>query len=481
MRKSFLMVQAVVLVAAMAAPAMADFSSYGWMKIKAHTEQNMTGGLSGGGFITPGKDGVVANYVEQRSRFTLNWKSEHVGAVAQFEIDFGAYGDSAYTVGRNQGAGLESDSVNLETKNFYMWFDVPNTNVKVTAGLLNQTDSFGGMIYGFADMGGLFVTGKVDPLSYKVGAARFQSNDKTLDDAVDLLVAEAKFAPMKDAKFGVDLYVIRDASGNKTTFAGGQTNLSNTLGRITTDYGLGTTAFTYDPSTFFFLGADGGFKAGPVDLSGFGFYNFGKIKKPVGASAVLAIDNNSDIDVKAFAFDLRADANLGPTKTFIEGAYVSGTGSGDKDFKSPITASNYAFASSYPLTSMNLQILTPSWDDINAGTSVAYDVQNKGRGIMIVAAGSQMNFTDMLSGKVGIGYLTDAKNTVGGLVKKHKATEVNANVNYAIVKGMDLGLYGAYVFLSDWEDYGRLGNGVANFNQKPDNIYKAYARINYAF
>src|SRR5512140_3367397 len=340
MRKGFLMGLAVVLVAAMAATAMADFSSTGWMKIKAHTEKNITSGSSGGGFITPGKDGVTTNFIEQRSRFTLNWKSEHVGAVAQFELDFGAYGDSAYTVARNQGAGLESDSINLETKNFYMWFDVPNTNVKVTAGLLNQTDSFGGMIYGFADMAGFFVTGKTDPLSYKVGGARFQSNDKNLDDAVDLLVAEAKFAPMKEAKFGVDFYVLRDASGNKTTFAGGQTNLSNTLGRITTDYGLGTTAFTYDPSTFYFLGVDGGFKAGPVNLSGFAFYNFGKIKKPVGTSAVLAIDNNSDIDVKAFAFDLRADANLGPTKTFIEGAYVSGSGSGDKDFKAPITASN---------------------------------------------------------------------------------------------------------------------------------------------
>jgi hypothetical protein len=481
MRKDFLMVLAVVLVAAMAAPAMADFSSSGWLEIKAHTEQNMTSGASGGAFITPGRNVPTANYIEQRQRFTLNWKGENVGASAQFEMDFGAWGDSAYTAGRNQGAGLEADSINLETKNFYMWFDIPNTGIKVTAGLQNQTDSFGGMIFGFADMAGVFVTGKMAPVSYKFGGAKFQENGISLDDDVDLYVAEVKFVPVKEARLGLDFYVLRDASGNKTTFAGGQTNLSNTIGRITTDYGLGTTAFTYNPSTFYYLGVDGAFQAGPVGLSGYAFYNFGKIKNPVGTSAVLSIDNNSDIDVKAWAFDLRADADLGPAKTFIEGAYVSGTGENDSDFKAPITASNYALAGSYPLTSMNLQILTPGWDDIHNGSSLAYDVQNKGRGIIMLAAGCQMKFGDMLSGKVGVGYLTDAKNTVGGAVKKHKATEVNANVNYALVKGMDIGLYGAYVFLTDWEDYGRLGTGVADLTQKADNIYKAYVRMNYVF
>jgi len=50
MRKGFLMVLAVVLVAALAAPALADLSTSGFVRIKARTEQNYLNGYSGGGF-----------------------------------------------------------------------------------------------------------------------------------------------------------------------------------------------------------------------------------------------------------------------------------------------------------------------------------------------------------------------------------------------------------------------------------------------
>ena len=130
---------------------------------------------------------------------------------------------------------------------------------------------------------------------------------------------------------------------------------------------------------------------------------------------------------------------------------------------------------------MDMQILFPNIDDINASSALAYDVQNKGRGIMAAAAGFRMKFGDTLAFKVGAGYLQDAKNFLGGPVKKHKATEVNANVNYTVAKGMDLGLYGAYAFLQDWEDYGAQAIGTANLANDADDIYKVYVRMNYAF
>ena len=99
MRKGFLMVLAVVLVAAMAAPAMADLSTSGFVRIKEKVEQNYRSGSSsgaqGGSFILPGKDVSTASYVEQRGRFAFDFKSENAGARALFEIDFAAWGDSA--------------------------------------------------------------------------------------------------------------------------------------------------------------------------------------------------------------------------------------------------------------------------------------------------------------------------------------------------------------------------------------------------
>jgi len=490
MRKGFLMVLAVVLVAAMAAPAMADLSTSGFVRIKGHVEQNYrTGsatGAQGGTFILPGKDVSTASYVEQRQRFILDWKGENVGARGFFEIDFANWGDSAYTAGRNQGAGLEGDSINLETKNFHIWFSVPNTSVKVTAGLQNQTDSFGGMIFGYADMAGIFLTGKMEPVTYKLGWAKFQEGTSIRDDDVDFYVAEAKFAPKKDVKVGVNLYVLRDASGStpvgSATFG---TNL-NTLGRGHADYGFGATAFTYKPTTIYWLGVDGSFAAGPAALSGYAFYNWGKAEAIGGTFAGDNVVAGDELKVKAWAADIRADLNAGPGKAFIELAYVSGSGPDDEDFKAPITASNYALAGSFPLTSMDMQILFPNIDDINSSAALAYDVQNKGRGIIALAAGYRMNFGDKLAGKVGVGYLADAKNAIGtnsaGVsIKKHKATEINANVNYALVKGLDLGLYGAYAFLTDWEDYGAQTVGTADMTKDADNIYKAMFRLNYAF
>ncbi|MFA5806929.1 MAG: hypothetical protein WC978_01005 [bacterium] len=490
MRKGFLMVLAVVLVAAMAAPAMADLSTSGFVRIKGHTEQNYrTGsvtGAQGGLFILPGADVSTASYVEQRQRFIFDWKGENVGARGFFELDFANWGDSAYTAARNQGAALEADSINLETKNFYLWFNVPNTSVKVTAGLQNVTDSFGGMIVGYADMAGIFVTGKMEPVSYKLGWAKFQEGSSLRDDDVDFYVAEAKFAPTKDAKVGLNLYVLRDASGSTVPASAFINTNLNTLGRGHADYGFGATAFTYKPATIYWLGVDGAFQAGPAALSGYAFYNFGKAEAIGGTFAGDNVVAGDELKVKAFAVDLRADLTAGPGKAFIEAAYVSGSSATDTDFKAPIVGNNYALAGSFALTSMDMQILLNQIDDINGSAALAYDVQNKGRGIIAVAAGYRMKFNDMLSGKVGVGYLADAKNAIGtnsaGVsIKKHKATEVNANVNYALVKGLDLGLYGAYAFLTDWEDYGAQTVTTANMTKDADNIYKAYFRMNYAF
>ncbi|MBW6503626.1 hypothetical protein K0B90_05050 [bacterium] len=473
MRKGFLTVLAVVLVAAMAAPAMAEFSTSGFVRIKGHVEQNYTGSVgafgSGGLFILPSEDPSTAAYVEQRQRFSLNWKGENVGAAAVFEIDFGAWGDSAYTAARNQGAGLEADSINLETKDFYLWFNIPNTGVKVTAGLQNQTDSFGGMIFGYADMAGIFLTGNLAPVSYKLGWAKFQEGGTRIDDDVDLYVAEVKFSPVKEAKLGLDFYAIRDASGHTTPLAGGQTNL-NTIGRIFADYGAPLPAFTYDTSMFYYLGVDGAFKAGPVGLSGYAFYNFGSVENIAGSGV--------DLDVKAFGVDLRADLDAGPGKLFIEAAYVSGSDLGSDDWESPIVGNNYALAGSFPLSSMDMQILFPNLDDINASAALAYDVANKGRGIMAIAAGFRMKFSDTLAGKIGAGYLADVE-APDSSVDEHSAIEVNANLNYTVAKGMDVGLYGAYAFLQDWESYSAAG--VAIPGTDADDIFKVYLRMNYAF
>lgn len=469
MRKGLIGLLAAVLVVAFALPAMADLSTSGFIRVKARVQQNYNGTANSGLFILPAKDAPTASYVEQRQRFIFDWNGENAGARGYFEIDFGAWGDSAYTVGRNQGAALEGDSVNLETKNFYIWFNVPNTSLRFQVGLQNQTDSYDGVVFGVADMAGIFVTGKMEPVSYRLGWAKWQEGVNTLDNDVDLYVAEAKFSPTKEAKLGLNFYMIRDASGEAAA-VGGNTNLNSIVVRINNAYGPGTMLpLVYSPSNFYYVGLDGSAKAGPVALSGWFFYNFGKIEDPT--------PGGTDTDVKAWAASLRGDMDLGPGKFFLAGAYVTGTDENDTDWKAPVVGNNYAIAGSFPFYKWDTQILFPNGDDINGSSALAYDAQNYGRGVLAFAAGYKQKFSDTLSGKIGAGYLADAENIVGAPFKKHKAFEVNANVNYVLVKGVDLGLYGAYAFLTDWEDF----SAMADPTTEADDVFKLYARLNYGF
>jgi hypothetical protein len=74
-------------------------------------------------------------YVTQRMRMYFNIiASENLKLVYKNEIDM-EWGDSSFAVARNSGGGLGGDSVNLETKNVYLEFMVPDTPVKATLGL----------------------------------------------------------------------------------------------------------------------------------------------------------------------------------------------------------------------------------------------------------------------------------------------------------------------------------------------------------
>ena len=54
-------------------------------------------------------------------------------------------------------------------------------------------------------------------------------------------------------------------------------------------------------------------------------------------------------------------------------------------------------------------------------------------------------------------------------------TEVNANVNYSIMKGLDFGVYAAYAWLGDF--FKSNAPGAVD----PDNVYDVHFRLNYAF
>jgi hypothetical protein len=98
--------------------------------------------------------------------------------------------------------------------------------------------------------------------------------------------------------------------------------------------------------------------------------------------------------------------------------------------------------------------------------------------VILFAAGYNQKFSDKLTGKIGAGYLTAEKKRKSSATTEAKGktmgTEINANVNYNITKGLDFGVYGAYCML------GKFYDRVAP-EQNPDDLYTLHGRLNFAF
>lgn len=472
MRKGLIVLLAAVLVAAFALPAMAEHEASGFIRTKGWVSNFAAGGA--GTFTPTSSDPNTNSYVETRARILYKAGTENAKFIYYAEFDQN-WGDSAYTTGRGTGGGLEADTTNLETKNIYVWFKVPDTSFDFKVGVQNQNDSYAGVFFGVADMAGVFTTFKYEPVSFRLGWAKFWENATGVADDIDLYVAEGKFAPMPDVKLGLNFYFLLDkGAGTKGPTTGPATAGGDPIAGFGGRGAFGTVVpaeiVGYDTLRIYMPGFDVAFKAGPVALSGFFFYQFGEAEFTTGTP---------DVDVSAFAVDLRADMNLGPGKFFIEGLYVSGDDDpADNDYESITTASNYNLAGSFYYRT-DMQILLPNGDDINTSPALAYDMANGGAGVIHVGAGYSQKFSDKVSGKVGVGYLAAAEKRArdqGGAAnfanQSDMATEVNANVNYNISKGLDFGLYGAYAFLGDAYE----PPGV-----DPDDPWMAYARLNFSF
>ena len=468
MRKSVVVLLSVILVAAFALPAMADTDFSGFIRSKGWMSNYIR---NSAGYIVPTENPPTFSWVETRARILMKSGSENVKFTYYGEFDQ-SFGGQAYQDGRNSGGGLGADTTNLETKNVYVWFKVPDTSWDFKVGVQNQNDSYAGTFFGVADMAGVFTTFKYEPFNFRVGWAKWWENDLGADDDVNLYIAEAKFAFVKDVKLGLNFYYLRDAGSNTFGAATGSLGLCPAMPFESTGY---------DTLQLYMPGIDVVFKAGPATISGFFFYQFGTFE--------FATAGASDVDVSGFAGDIRAEVNLGPGIFFLEGLYVSGDDNHDDDkYDGIITASNYNLGESF-FYRTDTNILLPNGDDIHTSQALAYDVANQGAGLIHVAAGYSQKFNDKVKGKIGVGYLTAAKKRLrdglrNGSVQefafdtdKGMGIEVNANVNYSIMKGLDLGLYGAYAWLGS--AYDKTADGTAT--QDADDPYMVYARLNYGF
>lgn len=468
MRKGLIVLLVAVVAVAFAVPASADLKASGFYRSKAYLS-NFHDGAGAPSLRTdsPGDAAQTNAFVEQRFRVKFDFGNENVKAVWFLESDM-YWGDSAGSAApgaatRNSGGALGADKVQMETKNIYVWFKVPDTSVDVTVGLQGQSDDYAGILFGGADMAGVFVKGKLEPVSYRLGWAKLYENMIHKTDDMTLYIATAKFAPAKDVKLGLNLYFLQDDTGKNVNAAA-----------------LPSAVVAGDQykAKIYMPGVDGTFKAGPATISGFALYQTGE------AEVVNPVPGDKDLDISAFLVDLRADMNVGPGKVFVEALYLSGgDGTGDK-YKAPVTLATFEASpggnSAYGRTNTHILLASPDTIGVSqcligcSGGESGSDPGNGGRGITHFAAGYSQKLTDKLKGEVNLGYLAATKKLTSDTNKgKAMGTEINARVDYNLHKGLDVGLVGAYAFIGDFY----------NFTGTPDikDAYTTYARVNYSF
>jgi hypothetical protein len=471
MRKGLIVLLVAAVAVAFALPAMADLTPKnlnvsGFYRAKAWVSNFH-------GLGTLANEPPTSAFVEQRARAKFDFGTENVKAVWFIESDMN-FGDTSGVVNRNQGGALGGDSIQLETKNLYLWFKIPDTSLDFTVGLQNQSDPYAGVFYGGADMAGVFMTGKFEPVKFKLGWAKLYENQLQKTDDATLYVAEVNFLPGKAVSLGLNFFAIQDdtgrASGINTKLNPGNQGGANATWDLA-NYKL----WLYTP------GLNASFKLGPATLSGFAFYQMGTAESMVGAP---------DIDVEAYGGDLRADLKLGPANVFLEGLYLSGDDKAD-EYNAPIGLGDYQGTNTGPggnssYTRTRMQIMLASWDTISlsqclvgcSGGIYGDSLGLQGRGLWHVAAGANLDVAKRLKLEANVGYAAAVKmaTTDPAFKDKDLGTEVNAGINYNIAKGLDFGLFGAYMFLGDFNLTSATGPG-----SDPEDPWTGYARVNYAF
>ena len=329
MKKYLVLFGAAVLVMALASPSLAQFSTWGHMEIQTIWESNpdFNNGLpwANGSILgnKPQQD-VTWKHVAERFRFYLQYGDpKTIRAVIGFEADSQEWGEPRGSAGAGTGGrmgGWTSDSTNLEIKHAYLDFVLPNTPVRVKAGI--QDWLYGGRLLMNNDGPGIKVTTDFAPHSFEAFWIRLaDDNGGTATTANSSLTRQS--------------YVVADIYGVDYKVKQKQWDL-NAYFLYLNDRWTGNQATFGDPTGLFsipinnkfndtpwWIGINSGWRPGNWTLYGQFMY--------VGGTREYISGNVGDQDYQAWAAEASVKYQLGPGMFFgIEFFYATGNDADDQ-------------------------------------------------------------------------------------------------------------------------------------------------------
>jgi len=384
-----------------------------------------------------------ANYIESRARLGYTAKAnDNFKFVSMFELDYNYWGNSSYANSRGSGGAIGSDSINIETKWLYLDANVAkNTNVKL--GMQGFDDAFKGTFVG-ADMAGLLVTHSYDKATASVGAFRWddtstldfssnQDNSALGRQTRDFLILDGKYSVSKETRVGAAYYFMKDN--------------------------------TVVDSTVHMLGLNFETVAGPLNLNGFVATQLGEVEA-------------AQKDLTAFAASLGANMKAGKGTLRCDLLYATGddgTDSSESNAWQSVTSTKTRDTNESGYYANEMVILGRDKNAFTIDNAIVYDANNKNHGVLFLAAGYDLPFSDKLTGSANLGAaMTDTNRAGDRNSNQYLGTEINAELVYTFTPNVTLSARGAYVFLGDFYQDAAL-------NGTPDDPYDFKLLARYAF
>lgn len=380
-------------------------------------------------------------FVHQRLRmYFTSIASENLKVVYKNEIDFN-WGDNSFATGRSQGGRIGGDTVNLETKNVYMEFMVPNTPLKATLGLQGVTLHKGWFISD--DVSAARFDVNLDPFS--VVAWWALANDQTYttsdDDVWQLAVSGAYKAENMDARVSLGY----ERGQNDPSDPGVKDNDFYLL--------MGEFGMSFDMVSFYIIAGQ----------------NMGKIKN----------DGASDNKYKGSMLEAQVDFALDIATLYLNFRYASG----EKQTKSDAGfrgMSGQTYSWSEILSDGYFWEANSNMNQINSpfGAGVpGHSAANHPSNMWALAVGADVKPTDTTTIGLDIYYvkMIESRSNTLGTSSKNIGTEVDLDVTQKIYDNLDAKIVGAYMFAGD-----AFGTQTP-LKSSPDDAFILGLGLNYKF
>lgn len=417
---------AALALVALAAPAMSDSQISGYYRMQAITDT-----VNG----VPADDKKAESQIDQRFRLRYqNNLNEYVHFVYFGEVDVPFGQPSKGAIGG--GGRVSADGVNVETKNVYLDFKIPDSIFSFRLGTQGFGDNWQN-VFVADDMTGVQANMAFSPnFGTTLAYFKFDEGAKTQWDDTDLYALKNKLKVTENLGLNFDLYYLDD----------------NSVGTAEVDlYTLG-------------LGADA--KLGTVGLDGFVAYQTGTVER----------DATPDTDIDAWVASAKAKMDIGTAKTGLRLTYYSEDDDAQDDGSFNEVANGF-----YQFAGENLSIFFTDvyYNNTGGGRRAIIDAVNEGYGLFAVNATADFKFPSDYYLKTGAGYfmaLDDKRNDEAVASREGDVLgfEVAARVGTIVAKKVDVSLNGAYAFLGDFYD-------AAPGGQDPDNMYKLNFMVNVPF